>query len=89
MFWSECLRLLSCGLFGKQEKSDLELAPVNSRVHAEVRYTFAIQDSTSSDEAFSPERSDCSFDCDDFVSPGSESSSGSPWEVLEDIVNGF
>ncbi len=84
MFWCDCLRIFSCGLFGTPEGSDLELAPVHSGVHAEVKYTFAIEDSTSSDEAPSPARSDRSSDCQDFLSPGSEGSSGSPWEVLDD-----
>jgi hypothetical protein len=62
------------------EASDLELVPVHSSLQTEVKYTFAIEDSSSSDEAPSPTRSDSS----DFVSPGSEGSSGSPWEILED-----
>ena len=89
MFWCECLHILSCGLFGTPEESDLELAPVHPGMQTEVKYTFAIEDSTSSDEASSPERSECSSECSDFVSPGSESSSGSPWEVIEDLMDRF
>ena len=84
MLWCDCLRVFSCGLFGTPEASDLELVPVHSSLQTEVKYTFAIEDSSSSDEASSPTRSDRSSDSSDFVSPGSEGSSGSPWEILED-----
>lgn len=75
MFWCVCLRILTCGLFGTPEESNLDLSPTRT----EVSYTFAIEDSTSSGEEGSS----------DFVSPGSDSSCGSPWEVLEDIIDGF
>lgn len=78
MFWCFCLRILSCGLFGVPEEPDLEVSPVNT----EVKYTFAIEDSGCSDEE---DYSDCS----DFVSSGSEDSCGSPWEVLEDLMDRF
>ena len=87
MLWCDCLRVFSCGLFGIPEGSDPELTPVRPRTRTEVKYTFAIEDSSGSseeDEVPSPERSDRSSDCSDFVSPGSEGSSGSPWEVLDD-----
>lgn len=53
-----------------------------SPVNTEVKYTFAIEDSGCSDEE---DYSDCS----DFVSSGSEDSCGSPWEVLEDLMDRF
>lgn len=83
MFWCDCLRILSCGLFGTPEEDDLELAPVHSGIHTEVLYTFAIEDSIISDDASSPPLSDHSG----FVSPSSEGSCGSPWEVLEDLID--
>ena len=99
MLWCDCLRVFSCGLFGIPESSTSELSPIRPQTRAEVKYTFAIEDSSSSEEeapspessdrsseeeASSSERSDRSSDCSDFVSPGSDSSSGSPWEVLDD-----
>ena len=86
MLWCDCVRVFSCGLFGIPESSDVELSPIRQRAREEVKYTFAIEDSSGSseEEASSPDCSDRSSDCSDFVSPGSEGSSGSPWEVLDD-----
>ena len=81
MFWCDCLRVFSCGLFGLPEGSVIEKTPVHPKEHTEVKYTFAIKEESSSDEAISPVISGSSSSCN-FLTPTSDDLD-SPWEVLE------
>lgn len=84
MFWCDCLHIISCGLFGTAEEKNVDIGSVFSEKYTEVKYKFAIEDNISSDETPSPTQIEHISDNFDFVSPGSDDSSRSPWEILSD-----
>ena len=82
MLWTDCLRIMSCGLFGVDCGSEYDSASTKLRPDKpEVKYTFAIESSDSDIE--SPEN--LHIQQPDYVSPCS--SEDEDWELMGEADN--
>ena len=87
MFWTDCIRILTCGLFGPPGEDEYLATRKLNPQRTEVKYTFDIENNCTVEE----DDNSCDLDSSeewDYPSPindkDSDSDSDSSWDVLEE-----